>query len=390
MTIDQATRPAGSVDDPSRIGPLHHPSHTGLLALNVDPPRRAPVDAIIVPSFRPAFVLDHVIRVAEALNAVLLVLCSGLSVARYVVGRAPNRGRVTAIDVASLGGLLPQFETSRLTAPTAFHRPTDTSFKRNLGLLIARVAGWERIVFLDDDIQVPHAADLEYAAGLADANDAVGLRNEGYPDNSVVCHALRKTGGAQGTFVGGGGMVLRPDRAASFFPNIYNEDWFFLLNRWTLGRVGVHGTMLQRAFDPFESPARAATEELGDCLAEGIFWLLDNNLRISHADLKHWTTFLSRRQRLLGHITTGVIRGPFDRDERRRMLASLTAARERNASITPTFCDRYVQAWQRDRRVWRKFLRDHRSQISLENALKEVGVPPHATCTSGTLELTAG
>ena len=45
----------------------------------------------------------------------------------------------------------------------------------------------------------------------------------------MVCHAIRDTGGKQGTFVGGGALAVAVDRVDSFFPDIYNEDWFYLL-----------------------------------------------------------------------------------------------------------------------------------------------------------------
>jgi hypothetical protein len=36
-------------------------------------------------------------------------------------------------------------------------------------------------------------AGLKQASGLLESNNAVGLRNSGFPDNSVVCHAYRRT-----------------------------------------------------------------------------------------------------------------------------------------------------------------------------------------------------
>jgi hypothetical protein len=335
-----------------------------------------------VPSFRPAYVLDHAIRLAETLGCALLVLCSGEAWARSVVARAPGYERVIAIDVAGLHDLLPAFGTSRLTAGTVFHRPTDTSFKRNLGLLIARVAGWQRIVFLDDDIAVVRATDLAGAAGLVGRYDAVGLANVGFPDNSVVCHALRMTGGRQGAFVGGGALAVSPYRRFSFFPTIYNEDWFFLLNRSRIGLVSMYGTAVQKEFDPFESPERAATEEFGDCLAEGIYWLLDNGRRISDADLTHWRTFLDRRQRLIDSITMQVIRSAQATLPKAGMLASLAAARERRAHITPGLCADYLQAWQRDRRLWCTFVQQYPKGLPVDVALKEIGVPDDAVHTA--------
>ena len=74
-------------------------------------------------------------------------------------GRTVAKGKdveVTAIDVGNLpGGLLPRFGTDYLMEDSRFDRRTDTSLKRNVGLLIAQLMGWQRVVFLDDDIEVP-------------------------------------------------------------------------------------------------------------------------------------------------------------------------------------------------------------------------------------------
>ena len=104
----------------------------------------------------------------------------------------------------------PALETTRLLAGMRFARTTDTSAKRNIGLILSKLAGWQRIVFLDDDIKVPNPDDLRRACALLDPGhyQAVGLAIEGFPDNSVVCHAFRETGGKQDTFVGGGALAV--------------------------------------------------------------------------------------------------------------------------------------------------------------------------------------
>jgi hypothetical protein len=359
------------------IAELHHGSHMNLLAPVADGPLSAPVDAIIVPSFRPAAVLDRIFVLAGELQCRVLVLCSGESRAADVVGRAPaSIPRVVAIDVDGLGDLLPSFRTTRMLDGTVFHQATDLSFKRNLGLLVARTAGWQRVVFLDDDIEVSDHSGLLRAAALLGRFDVVGMHNVGYPDNSVVCHALREVGGEQGTFIGGGGILVAPHRSFSFFPKIYNEDWFYLLGPHRLSTVGRFGSMVQQPYDPFATPARAVSEEFGDCLAEGLFWVLDNGSRIDNADLGHWQVFLKRRRALIDRITAMVIGRPVAR--RGPMLASLNAARRRLALITPGMCVDFIHAWQRDRREWTAFVGRFPTQLSLNVALKRIDIPESA------------
>jgi hypothetical protein len=359
------------------IAELHHGSHTHLLAPVADRPPPAPVDAIIVPSFRPAAVLDRIFTLANELQCRVLVLSSGESRAADVVDRAPaSVPGVIAIDVDGLHDLLPSFRTTRMLDGTIFHQVSDLSFKRNLGLLVARTAGWQRVVFLDDDIEVSDHSGLSSAAALLGRFDVIGMHNVGYPDNSVVCHALRAVGGEQGTFIGGGGILVAPHRSFSFFPKIYNEDWFYLLGPHRLSTVGRFGSMVQQAYDPFASPQRASYEEFGDCLAEGLFWNLDNGGRIANADLAHWKDFLKRRRALIDRITLMAIGRSIER--RRPVLASLNAARERLALITPEQCVEFIHAWQRDRREWTAFVGGFPTQLSLNVALKRIDIPESA------------
>ena len=148
-------------------------------------------------------------------------------------------------------------ETSRLLAGTIFERRTDVSTKRNLALVLSHLLRWKRVVFLDDDIRVPDPADLRRAVSLLDTHTAVGLGIGGFPDNSMVCHAFREAGGSQETFIGAGALAVDVKRNRSFFPNIYNEDWFFVLDAGKrLQQVATVGQVIQDPYDPYR-PERA-------------------------------------------------------------------------------------------------------------------------------------
>ena len=61
-----------------------------------------------------------------------------------------------------------------------------------------------------------------------------------------------------------------------FFPEQYNEDWFFF-SRLTARRDLAHvGYATQAPYDPFADPVRAQQEEFGDLLAEGLYALFEN------------------------------------------------------------------------------------------------------------------
>jgi hypothetical protein len=315
------------------------------------------VDAIIVPTARNVATLKPAIELAGKLGATLVVLCSKWSSASEVVAQVKGKGvKLVAIDVDGIPeGVVPTFKTCKVLAKTRFERRTDTSLKRNFGLLLARLIGWERIVFLDDDIRVPEPIDLRDAAGLTDQYAGVGLAIGGMPDNSVVCHAFREAGGAQDMFIGGGALAIGPQSMTSFFPNIYNEDWFFLLDDDRLRPTAITGTAVQGTYDPFREE-RARMEELGDSLAEGLFWLLDHGKSLRDATLGHWQKFLGERAGFITDVI-GMVQGMGgDLGQRHRMLQSLKAARGRCQYIDPELCVRYVDAWRDDRVIWRKHI----------------------------------
>jgi hypothetical protein len=346
---------------PSTETPEHHGSHRDLLWL-ADGQATAPkaIDAIIVPTARRPAYLAEATKLAQALDCTLVTLHSKQwTSAAKAAQRLPRRVDLIAIDVPDRAELrLPDWATSRLLHGTVFARRTDVSAKRNLGLLLSRLLGWSRVLFLDDDITGLNPADIWTASGLLDTHNAVGLHIGGFPDNSVVCHAYRQAGGSQQSFIGGGALVVQVERDISFFPDIYNEDWFFLLDGdKRLQPVAVTGQVTQYPYDPFRNPDRARAEELGDVLAEGIYWLLDQNKPITEADQAHWTTFLAHRRQFIERVLRMVqADANLDRADQARRIEALKGSLGRLALITPQLCGGYLKAWAADWQSWQEHL----------------------------------
>ncbi|QFZ17042.1 hypothetical protein [Saccharothrix syringae] len=349
----------------------HHASHRHLLARDaVAEP--AGVDAIIVPTARPTAYLRTAVALAAHHECTLVALCSRRSSADGAAALAEREGvDVLALDIAEVPpDLVPDFATTRMLRGGRFARRTDTSAKRNLALLLAAVAGWERIVYLDDDVAVPRPEDLNDAAGLLDRHAGVGLSVGGYPDNSVVCHAYRDAGGEQDTFIGTGALAVGRESFTSFFPDIYNEDWFFLLHDTGLSPSAVTGLAVQQPYDPYRETMRARTEELGDCLAEGLFGLLDAGEPLTGAGVAYWRRFLARRRRFIDDVIAMVHAAGLEEGQKRRMVAALKAARGRNQLIEPELCEEYLAAWRADREVWRAHVEATRARYRGQSAQK--------------------
>jgi hypothetical protein len=352
--------------DGELVSRWHHGSHRHLLTPLPSTPYPMDVDAIIVPTGRRPAAMRSAMAVAGKLGCTLVALCSKWSSAEKVAAMPEAADvKLITIDAGTLPpGVLPSFQTDALLAGTRFARKTDTSAKRNFGLLLAKLLGWNKVVFLDDDIEVPNPQDLCDAAGLTSYFAGVGMHIEGMPDNSVVCHAYREAGGAQDVFIGGGALAVAVNSTTSFFPNIYNEDWFFLLDDDGLQKTTLIGTAVQKEYDPFASEDRARREEFGDTLAEGLFWLLDKKRSIQEADRNFWAEFIEKRRGFIAQVTAMVQRVE-DIELRVRMLESLTAARGRSERITPDWCARYVEAWREDRFTWRRHVQEvYRIQVT--------------------------
>jgi glycosyltransferase involved in cell wall biosynthesis len=361
----------------------HHGSHSSLLsALTAADSVPAEVEAIIVPTSRPTANLAKAIALAARLDCTLVALCSKLADVDDAVTGAKAAGvKILAVDTEKLPpGLMPEFATSVKLRSTVYDRQTDLSAKRNLGLLLADVIGWERVVFLDDDITVERPDDLRDAAGLLRLNHgAVGLANDGYHDNSVVCHAYRDAGGRQQSFIGGGALAVGVESYRSFFPNIYSEDWFFLIgDNDSLRRTAVTGKAFQSPYDPFSDIRRARAEEFGDSLAEGVFALLDAKARLQDATFKYWRGFLDNRRRFIDDVRGMVLDSDLDPEVKTRRIAALKAARNRSTLITPKLCVDYLRWWRGDRDRWALHLEDIRQTYGFglepEKAVARLGL----------------
>ena len=371
------------------ISDNHLGSHRQLLRpIHVSAPSDARVDMIAVPTSRPISYLAQAVRLAERLDCTLLVLASGRCSSSEVERRYGHRldDRLIVIDVppgyARCEPMF-RFEADSIAAG-ATRRPSDVSVKRNLALVVARALGVHALLFLDDDIVVPDWVDLCRAAGVVSGDHwAAGLFVDGYPDNSVVCHASRVTGGKQDVFVGVGALMVDAQRTSGFFPNVYNEDWFFLLDRAAERAVATVGTAVQRPYDPFGTPVRAQREEFGDVLAEGLYWLLELGGSTAHAGRKFWEAATERRLRFIDEIRAQVDKLENAHSLQWRIEASLDAAVAAHRTFTPATCAWYVESWLRDRKRWTERLARVPVGRSLGELLESLHLTPAGTADPG-------
>jgi hypothetical protein len=373
----------------------HQPSHRQLLApiesRHLRSGRGGRIDVIVIPTSRPFAssrpALVEALRLAGRHGARLLVLCSGEAAAADFPGDLSIGETVVAIiDMSkSVTQQVPQlrFNTDHLALSDntwTVHR--DVAAKRNLALLMARALGWEYVLFLDDDIKrlekdsprkrahfSSRSVSNAFEALRSGVHDVVGWTMTDFPDNSVVCHARRLVGQPQESFIGGGSLAVHVTAATPFFPNIYNEDWLFLyplLRSQTDGRlpVGEAGSIGQQEFDPFREE-RAASEEFGDILAEGLFGVIGRqDLEALIYCREYWEQVICARKVMIKDVIGMLDKPPIATDAKECESArlSLMAAEKviesgaRSESDLARLFVRFVRKWIEDLKQWRSRL----------------------------------
>jgi hypothetical protein len=331
----------------------HRESHSALLrCVRAGPPR--PVDAIVVSASRPARQVAPAAELAARLDCHLVAVCSGQVRPEEIAVLASEWPGLRWHAVHLPDGYdhpLLTFASSRLAeVEDGRHGPLNT--KRNIGLVLARMLGWRAVLFLDDDIFDVQIAMVRRAAAGLGSLAAVSLAVVDWPDNSVVCHANRLGEGRQGVFVGGSALLVDTTQQFNFFPKIYNEDWLFLFDWMAAARVGCFGSVRQQPYDPFEDPERAAAEEFGEVIAEGMIDLLHRRLPLIRlTDPDYWQAFLLRRGAFIARAADQIAAQP-PKPGHAAALFALAAAERRRSQITPAWCVNYVQMWRVDAQAW--------------------------------------
>jgi hypothetical protein len=382
-----------------------HDTHEELVgpdAPSAPPSATLAPDAIIVPASRQAAHLDHAVTLARATSCQLVLLCSReadtTGVTQFLAQRSFGGATVVELPDGYGHGLF-KFETSALVAsglPDACPaRDTDLSIKRNIGLALARLVGWQRVFFLDDDIRDLDATALRRTVTMLGQYSAVGMRVSEFPDNSVVCHAHRATGGRQGVNVSGSALAVDCAMPTGFFPDIYNEDWLFFYDHAKAGRLRTSGiNVTQLRYDPFADPERAARQEFGDVLAEGLYALLHKPAGAVDADRGYWSHFLAARKRFLDAIIDRLefVKPPL---EPQKIFDAVDEARRILADIQPDLCAEYIKLWRADLESWEERLASLPSLLPITHALDLLGLAAaegsgHAGPPYGDADVAAG
>lgn len=330
------------------------------------------LDAVVVPASRGTWALAGAVHLATALGVPLVVLCSRRTAVSEAADLVAATSGCSALVVEVPDGhrhdLIPQRTNAPPFVRASAGRSSDLSLKRNLGLLLARLHGWGKILFLDDDIgetvddrqvALPVHTVRQIARQL-NRFQVAGLACRAFPDNSVVYHARGLVGEPPKSFVSGAALGVNcDDQPLPFFPDQYNEDWFFF-SPLAAGRKLAHaGFATQAPYDPFADPQRAAQEEFGDLLAEGLYALfetqpdeMDYGRRLAQADTRYWESYMAERRTEIERVRHALAIGHNDTEVRTAALRSVDTAVRQLRTLSPELCVDYLVAWLDDLRQW--------------------------------------
>lgn len=352
--------------------------------------RTTRLDAIVVPASRRAHRLRHVLDLAVRTGTRLVVLASHdcqVDEVSALIARTPgSRALLVRIPGGYRHDLL-HLETSDPSFRALNSgRDSNLSMKRNLGLVLARLRGWHKIMFMDDDLLPFSAESVHRIAHHLEDRRFAGLRTTSFEDNSVVCHANRLAGSRQGIFVSGAALGVNcADLPLDVFPDIYNEDWFAFAREAERADVGCAGEARQLQFNPFEDPQRAAREEFGDVLAEGLYALFSQGDGLGRATRGYWERFIASRASLITGIEQRL--ASIDTHESVQAQASLDVAKQQLASVSSSDCLRFIDAWQADRRRFAEDTARLRVVPSNHQAFDLLGLTEWQVAEFGTAEV---
>lgn len=346
---------------------------------------------VMVPVSRSSPVLTCAVGAAQRLGWPLLLVCSHEAKApgmRELVWDLGADVDLVAADLLHADFLRAGRDWTTSAHPAARQRAEiDTNRKRNLALAAARMTGRPFVLFVDDDVVGLTPEYVTQALAVLQASPAhrvVSWPLAQFPDNSVVHHARRDVlGRPQETFIGGGALLIGTDAwQPSGFPPMYNEDWLFLFDPIADGAVMLGPDVGQADFDPYAEPGRAAREEFGDILGEGLFHLLHARLPVDVARHGHyWQSVHRKRGKLLARLVEEARAQAADpratddqRARSRRVIHAITESRAQHLRCTPESLADFVRRWRHDEETWRVFCRRLPERPTVKDALVHLGL----------------
>lgn len=165
------------------------------------------------------------------------------------------------------------------------------------------------------------------------------------------------------------------DHPLGFFPDIYNEDWFFFSAEASARELTSAGEARQRQYDPFADPGRARREEFGDLLAEGLYALFEEGRGLDCATRAYWNDYRDVRGTLITDILCRL-----DEDDSNlswQARGSLAEAHQQLKEISADDCVDFLDAWRHDRETFGTFTTSRRQAATTDDTFDRLELDGH-------------
>lgn len=174
-------------------------------------------------------------------------------------------------------------------------------YARNFALLYSKALDLEKVLFSDDDIEVPNLNLIEELFEAIKNNQFVGANILGLVDDSVLGHIATDLGIVNERMLSGGFMAFNPGKIDHFFLNNYNEDWIWLFLQLKEKKYLQFGEVFQELTDPLANyKTKVMFQEFGEIALDGILDLYEQGSYDELIQLSFWERMVNERENYLG------------------------------------------------------------------------------------------
>lgn len=171
-------------------------------------------------------------------------------------------------------------------------------FMRNFGLIYSKYQKFDRVLFMDDDINVPNLDIIHSTLQNLDRYKLCGVEITGLVDDSIAGHIATGLDVHNIRTLSGGFMAFRPNESDNYFLNCYNEDWIWIFMESQQHEEYMEGAVLQELSDPMRNwENKIQFQEFGEIALDGLIEIRENHDKEETLqDIHFWEKILAERQ----------------------------------------------------------------------------------------------
>lgn len=177
-------------------------------------------------------------------------------------------------------------------------------YSRNFALLYSKSIHANKVLFMDDDIQIPNLKLIDDLFQSIKDFPFVGANITGLVDDSALGHIATDLEIFNERMLSGGFMVFNPNIIDQYFLNNYNEDWIWLFLQLKGKEYLQTGEVFQELTNPLANyQNKIIFQEHGEIALDGILDLFKDGSYDSLIELSFWKRMLAEREEYLNLLS---------------------------------------------------------------------------------------